>query len=201
MAILAFFAGPIGRWLVMLALAAAAAATFGIHERSIGYREAVDAYAERDRKLEEAYLAVMAKRQAAFAALQTQVTQLTAKHELELKAKDQKRLADLENLKKEMPSYVSTKSAICPAVPLGYLLWRGNVAAYANGNDSRAPAPGTELADTPSRFSLTDVSRLDAGQASAFKACRDRVKGWEQYSADVDAWAVNVNKVLKGETP
>ncbi len=41
-AVLAFFAGPIGRWIVVAALVASALFAGGAYERSVGYKEGID---------------------------------------------------------------------------------------------------------------------------------------------------------------
>lgn len=46
-AVLAFFAGPIGRWLVVAALLASMAFAAGVHERNIGYKEGLDVSEKR----------------------------------------------------------------------------------------------------------------------------------------------------------
>lgn len=201
-AVLAFFGSPLGRWLLIAGMVVAAAVAFGAHERSIGYREAMDHVHAQRQAEERAYLEILAKRQAAFAKLTAEQAVLTEKHEEELKAKDRKRLADLEDLKGRIPTYVSTLSTrACPDLPMGYVLHRRNAADLANGRDASAPEPSPELAAATTGISLSAIADTDAGQAGAFRACTQRVKAWEEYADQVEAWSRAVNLILTGTSP
>lgn len=196
-AVLAFFGTRLGQYTLMAAVAIATAVAFGAYERSIGYREAMDHAFEQRKAEEDAYLAIMAKRARAFAALTAKYAQLSAKHETDLKEAERKRLADLEALKGKVPAYVPANARSCRDLPVGYLLFRHNAADEANGRDPTAPEPSAELAAAASGVPLPALAVTDADQANAFRACTDRVKGWEQYAADVETWAASVNAILK----
>lgn len=200
---LAFFDTKLGRYVLMAAVAVAAAVAFAAHERAIGYKEAVDEAAVAEKKREDAYLALMAKRQAAFNALERKYAALSAQRDRELVAKDTQRLAELAALKKRIPSYVTPASTrSCPDVPRSYLLFRADAAAFANRQTGAiAPAGAAASGDAPetaSGVSLSDLAGTDADQASAYRACAERDEGWLKYKDDVEAWLVDVKRVLGG---
>jgi hypothetical protein len=196
--ILAFFDTPLGKWILIAAVAIAAAIAFGTHERSVGYRLAMDQIDEQRRKEETEYLRIMGVRQAAYNALQAKFQALTAQHEVELKAAEQKRLDDLAALKKGIPDYVSAEATrSCPDVPRGYLMFRASAAAFANSTRaSPAADAGAHAADAPSGVSLSTLADTDAGQAGAYRACVERQSGWLKYRDDVEAWAAEVSRIL-----
>lgn len=202
-AVLAFFGTTIGRYVLMAAVAIAAAVAFGARERAIGYKQAVDAYSVAEKKREDAWLDLMAKRQVAFNALEKKYAELSAQRDRELVAKDAQRLAELAALKKRIPAYVTPASTrSCPDVPRSYLLFRADAAAFANRETGAIPAASAaargDAPETASGVSLAELAGTDADQAGAYRACAERVEGWLKYKADVDAWLVDVKRVLGG---
>jgi hypothetical protein len=200
--VLAFFDTSLGRYVLMAAVAIAAAVAFGAHERAIGYKEAVDAYAIQEKKRDDAYLALMARRQTAFSALEKKYSELSAQHDRELVAKDGQRMAELAALKKRIPTYVTKASTrSCPDVPRSYLLFRADAAAFANRQASAiapaAAAASGDAAQTASGISLDDLSGADADQAGSYRACAERDEAWLKYKADVEAYVADVQRVLK----
>jgi hypothetical protein len=84
-------------------------------------------------------------------------------------------------------------------VPRSYLLFRADAAAFANRAIAAIPAAaGPEPVETASGVSLPALTDTDAGQASAYRACAERDEGWLKYKADVDAYVVDVKRVLGG---
>lgn len=84
----AFFAGPIGRWIVVAALGAAALFAGGVYERSIGYREGLKAgdqrVAEQAKANAQAIIALNAKYRGEEAAHKADVERLNAEHSKDL---------------------------------------------------------------------------------------------------------------------
>jgi hypothetical protein len=202
-AVLAFFDTRLGRYLLLAAVAIAAAVAFGSWQRSIGYREAVDEYHAQETKRERAWLHIAAVRQGALLELRKAYDELNAQRDRELKAKDAERLQQINDLKKRIPTYVSPASTrSCPDVPRGYLLFRADAAARANSAGAPAgPESTAELEDTPSGVSLSTLAETDAGQADAYRACADRDAAWLKYEADVEAWAEKVRQILRSTSP
>jgi hypothetical protein len=131
--------------------------------------------------------------------------------EAELQAAEERRLDDLAKLKGKA-HVTPVEAARCPDVPRSYLLFRAAAAAYANGADDPAPAAaGAIPSDAPSGVSLAPVdgapavgpvlSETDTGQAGAYRVCAERNKAWLKYKADVDAYSLEVTRILKGDSP
>jgi hypothetical protein len=166
--VLAFFDTKLGKYLLMAAVAIAAALAFGAHERGIGYREAMDKVDLQRQAEEKAYLALMVKRQNAFNAIEKKYAELTASREGELQAKDKQRVAELAALMKRGSEHVTPASTrSCPDVPRSYLLFRADAAAFANRATAAIPtAAGAEPVETASGVSLPALTDTDAGQAA-----------------------------------
>ena len=118
-AVIAFFAGPLGRWILIGALLTAAIVAAGAHQRSIGAKNEADRIYTELAKQEKAYLALVAKKQKALDALQVKYAALTEQRERELTDAERKRLDDLDALRKRMPKNVPQNSKLCPSVPVG----------------------------------------------------------------------------------
>jgi len=202
-----FFGTPLGRWILIAGLVSAALAAAGLHERSVGYAEAMDHVHAQQKAEEDAYLRILAARQKALADLTAKNVVITAKAEKDLQDEKTKSALALADLKKRTPNYVSEAStrATCPVLPTGYLLQRRNDADFANDKPASAPEPSAELAAAASGVSLTTLSDTDHEQAGAFLACAQRVKAWEQYADQVDAWSADVDRILNavrtGDSP
>lgn len=197
--VLAFFDTTLGKYLLMALVAIATAVAFGAWQRSIGYREAMDQVNAQREEESRAWLAVMARRGVAFQALQEKHVALTAQHEQELRAAEERRRNDINALKNRIPTYVPIEVLRdFPGLPGGYLMLRADAAALANGSPvATTPAPSADAARAPSGVSLADLAVLDADQAAAFATCRARVDGWLKYHADVEAWAAEVSRALQ----
>src|SRR5688572_15297724 len=202
-AVLAFFDTKLGRYVLIAAVAIAAAVAFGAWQRAIGYREAVDEYHVEEQKREREWLRVTAVRQSALFELREAYYALLAQRDLELQAKDRQREQEIDDLRKEIPTYVSTENTrSCPDVPRGYLLYRAAAAARANAaGPGPGPESGAHLEDAPSGVSLPTLAQTDLAQANAYRACADRHAAWLKYEADVEAWVEKVRHILRTTTP
>lgn len=95
----AFFAGPIGRWIVVAALVAAALFAGGVYERSVGYREGLDVgakqLAEQAKANAAAVVALDTKYRNEEAAHKKDVDEIGARYETKLADAQRQRDADV----------------------------------------------------------------------------------------------------------
>jgi hypothetical protein len=103
-AVLAFLGGPIGRWLVIGAIALAAAFAWGEKRNASGYERGINkGYAEMKAR-EDAWLAAMARKQTNLNALTKDFDKRTAELEGKLQGKEAERLAALKKLRERIPN-------------------------------------------------------------------------------------------------
>lgn len=195
--VLAFLDTRLGKYVLMAAVAIAAAVAFGVHERNLGYQHAMEQVAKERKAEEAAYLRMLAARAAAFNALNAKFGALRDQRDREFKDGQTKLAAAVAELKEKRSAYVSTLSTrACPDLPAGYLLHRRNAADIANGKPASAPEPSPELAAASTGVSLPAIARTDEDQAFAYRGCQQLVAGWQTYYLDVQAWKLEVDKIL-----
>lgn len=134
----------------------------------------------------------------------TQNVQLQLDRNDELAAAEAKRVADLADLRKRMPAYVSHLTLPDADVPRGYILWRSAAAAFANGADGAAPpGPAEGSLDGPSGIPFATLAETDAAQADAFRAAVAWGRGWQTYARDLKAACETDLSILttKGASP
>jgi hypothetical protein len=194
-AVLAFLGGPIGRWLVIGAIALAAAFAWGEKRNASGYERGINkGYAEMKAR-EDAWLAAMARKQTNLNALTKDFDKRTAELEGKLQGKEAERLAALKKLRERIPNVQACAGG--GSLSTGYILFRDDAARWANdGGDPPAATAGADAAGAPSTVSSAELAEVDLGQAAAFRACKERNDAWRQYAAEVEVWSSEVNKVL-----
>lgn len=167
-AIAAFFAGPIGRWLVIAALVVAALFAGGAYERSVGYREGLDVGAKQ--------LAEQAKANAvAVVALNTKYRNEEAAHKADVDQIGAQYAVDLAESKKQAADDVAAarRGALRLSIPAVSCNAHGSVVPDAGAGGSAGDAEArTELPNeiTASLYAIADdanevVRQLDACQA------------------------------------
>lgn len=192
--ILAFLAGPIGRWLVIALIAVTAAFAWGERRNADGYKEAADEIHAAYRKQEQAWLAAMGRKQVALNKLTADFDRRAKELEGQLAKKERERLEALRKLRERIPN---VQACVGDRITRSYELFRNDAARWANdGVDPPAAPASTEPDKTPSDVSSGELAEADLGQAAAFRACKERVEGWEKYRLEVDAWHAEVNRAL-----
>lgn len=182
-AVLAFFVGPYGRWIVVLALIVSAGAAGEIHGRiAEAERGTLAAKAQHDADVKQAASAA-AMLQSALDKAKTAAALVIAGLEKNLKDEKAKHEAALAKVKKEADDYVADKtSGVCGSVTYGYLVFRSRVSDIANGRDPTATVPSRELADAAAGVSLRDLAEgVDTEQAGAYSTCRERDAAWQKH--------------------
>lgn len=160
----------------------AAAYAYGLSEHHIGYKEAKDEdakIAEAKQKAQDAANALAnAKLFSVAYTAQKQADFLAWK--LEDEKKDN--AVQLAAAKSKEPNYVSPLAlgGNDPILPRGYILWRVDTAAYANGIDfPDAPAAPAGTLGQPSGVSLSTFSDVDLAQATAFREAVQWGSAWK----------------------
>ena len=190
-----FLGGPMGRWLVIGLVAVVA--MFAAYQKgsASGYKDAADEIHASYRAQEQAWLAAMGRKQAALNSLMAKFDKRTAELEKELQGKERERLDALKKLRERIPN---VQACVGDRITVHYVRLRNDAADWANGVTDNPPGAeaGTEPADAPSDVSSRELNAADIDQAGAFRACRDRVEGWEKYRQEVEAWSAEVNRVM-----
>lgn len=179
--------------------AIAAAVAFHFYDRG--------AYADRQVEAAKVAWAASQKRaqergdaiaNAKLAELQRQVDSNREHAQAKLEAQEKDAAAKLAALKGAFPRYVTpTQLARCPDVPRGLLRYGADLAAFANGGDPAGTPPAADADDAPSGVSVPAIADALAGQAGAYRSCRDRVAAWEQHATDLNRWCSSVIDILR----
>lgn len=183
-ALILFFTGPIGRWLIVAALVAAAVFATYSKVKQVGWdeREAIAVQEQRERdKAEAAALARHEARLKAYVAdLDAQLAAANAKtRDLEARAR-----ALYTQLQGRLREYVTPASdariAACGGIPVGFVLHHD---ASVQG-EAAGPLPpasqGGEL-DRDSGVALSEISSVNAFNHQQFRRCITALKGWEAW--------------------
>lgn len=155
--IVAFFAGPIGRWIVVVALIAAALFAGGVYERDLGYREGLNEgqkqLAEQAKANARAVIALDQKNRSEEAAHKADVERINAEHAV-----------DLADARKQADDDVAAARAgrIRLSIPSAPRSTDNCVVSGAGTNPARAPDPSrTELPAETSANLLATGSDAD----------------------------------------
>ncbi len=113
----------------------------------------------------------------------------SARHALELAARDKKHAADFAVLEKRRAENVTAKANADCNLTTGVILQFNEGAARANGSDAAraaaATGPGAGAVDAPSGITLDTYVAGVEGTQGALGACRNQVIGWQSYQANV----------------
>lgn len=199
MSVLAFFGTPIGRWIVILLLVFAAASMCELD----GMRRQSDRDAKAEMAREREQLAaearVVAAKNDGLRKLRQEYDARVAEDEKHLKEALARAAAAIDHVKKEAAAYVAdTSSRVCPSVTVGYVVFRSRVSDIANGRPPAAAVPAPDAAAAPAGVSLHDLAvSVDAPQAAAFAACRERDAAWEKHVDELEKYAAKAYELLR----
>jgi hypothetical protein len=183
--LLTFLGGPLGRWLLMLAVAFGAVMAVKHHWKQQGWdeREAVAIQEAKDRDRAEA--AIVGRQVARIAAYSKELDGKLAAANAKVKALEG-RLKDLyDTLKGQVPDYVTPQAdqriAACGGIPMGFVLLHD---AAARGDTSTGPLPappGGGVVNADSGVALSQVESAVVDNYERFHRCLTALKGWEEW--------------------
>lgn len=123
--------------------------------------------------------------------------------ELDRQREEARHQAELLDLQRRKDAYVGPnvlKDSRCSDVPRGYLLWRTDTAAFANGAQLPAgPQAKDGPLDEPSGVSLSALADTDLAQADAFRKARQWGSEWRDYALELKTYCEDTLTTLKGK--